>query len=209
MMNELINGNVYLCNPQSAKILNDFTIISDTDTNYNIKTNNYVLEFTDGERTLPLFKKLISDGNFGVIVIFVENFELFNECFSVFRHYDFIYLTLPTVKHKNKHYINYEQKIRKINKLPCNNRIIAKAYDLSYKPDVSNSVLTSLIKPELYLNKNNCPEKIIIKALMDGPKTYDEICKLCNNSVDIYIKSLMFADIIKKKNDMFCLKIFC
>ncbi|KAM0686612.1 hypothetical protein COBT_002163, partial [Conglomerata obtusa] len=89
-----------------------------------------------------------------------------------------------------------------------NNELLRNGYNISYKPDVSNAIYTSLINPEKYLNKANCPENKILITLLDGPKTYDELINLKINLLDNYLKSLLFAEIIYKKKDLFYHKIF-
>ncbi|ORD97426.1 hypothetical protein HERIO_707 [Hepatospora eriocheir] len=76
--------------------------------------------------------------------------------------------------------------------------------EMSFNPDILNSIKTSLINSEIYKSKEKLPHKIF-NALLFKPLNYKDLTEIIGNDINLEnsLKSLISAGIIKKKEGMF------
>ncbi|KAM0678613.1 hypothetical protein BDAP_000722 [Binucleata daphniae] len=187
--------------PQANNIIENPSIISDNEMFIDKNSRNYIIKFTNGDKTFQYFKKLYTDNDYDIIIFFVENFELFNNVFAIFRYCNFVYINLPKNEEKNVKYLKFEKQMRKENKLECNNNILKKSYELAYYPDIYRSIITSINNPISYLNYGKCPESLIYNEIQQSPKTIDELGILNIKDIENKVKSLLFVGVIVSKGN--------
>lgn len=109
---------------------------------------HYLLHFVTGRITLPFFKRLLLSPKVKEIVVYARNVEHFEFIFREFRDLVFVsrkYDTVPSYKDK---YV-YSDRMQ------------------TFEPRIFDCAITSLIRPDLYINVGNKSTKII-KELPGG-----------------------------------------
>lgn len=153
-----------------APLKNNIKIISDESCYIpsRISTDfEYHLVFVDGKITLKFFKKLLFSSIPSVTVEYLND-ECFFTCFSEFRDIDIIY--------KDQHLKNIEDR-----SMMKNIKIKYKKNSLNNKtnhtPLIFNSIITSLLRPDLYLSDENNKTHQIVKKIKLG-ETVSECVEL-------------------------------
>lgn len=113
----------------------------------------YILEFIDGRMTLPFFKKLQKNYDSKNILFLVLNVEYFISVFKDFRDFQIIEIDNECINNDD---------------LNCNNKNYLSNYNYQDKenvklPFIFESIQTSLMRPDLYLNENHICKEIIKK----------------------------------------------
>ncbi|ELA47893.1 hypothetical protein VCUG_00613 [Vavraia culicis subsp. floridensis] len=107
-----------------------------------VTQTHYLLHFITGRITLPFFKKLLLSPKVKEIVVYARNVENFEFVFREFRDLVFVprkYNTVPSYKDE---YV-YSDKMQ------------------TFEPRIFDCAITSLIRPDLYINEGNKSTKII------------------------------------------------
>lgn len=158
------------------KDLSEYVVISDEDCehidpSFRQDYTKYLLIFIDGRITLPFFKKVIFYDN---IFFFVRNIEFFRDKFECFKDFRVIY------HEPAENSLDIKDPLEKY---PYADKNVIR------NPLIFQTIVTSLLKPDLYLSKNEkC--KTILESIKRG-----ELPEECDT-----LKSLiLFGAIVKTK----------
>lgn len=208
-----LEGKVYVMPTQSDTIIKNSTIIDDRSSlkytidpfSNDIPKKNYLLKYYDGSNTLPTFKKLITTNSFNIIIIFVDNLESFYHNFSILMDYNFIYIDKKKITKKRvKQYYKMLKSIDNKCDISDDNK---SGLSISFMPDILSSVQSSLEKPSMYFESTNTIPSRIFLSLKESPKTYTELNLMKIKDLKRQIKSLIFCNIIEKRNEYYYVKL--
>lgn len=193
---------------------NNYIIVTDDDDLcLNIDyTKQYVLVFTTGTITIRIFKEFYSmniNQQPQQIIFIVKNLEYFLFMMKEFRN-----ITYNIQMESNKKqsilsksrklkYVQLEKDIfKKYNSTSKQKVDFNKGIQLSFEPDMYNSIKTSLLNPQLYMCQPTSISKIC-NIIFD--KKYETIKDIIDDIKDekdeLIIKSLLFTGIIKIKGE--------
>ncbi|KRH93934.1 hypothetical protein M153_4810002045 [Pseudoloma neurophilia] len=133
--------------------ISEYVLITDedlkhTEPSWRSNDTKYILDFIDGRVTLIFYKKAEFLDN---IFFIVKNIEYFKEKFEDFCDFEIIYHTVNTKEQTKDPLVNYSYADK----------------DVVQKPPLFQTIITSLLRPDLYLSSDeNC--KIILETIKDG-----------------------------------------
>lgn len=191
-----IMTNVYV----TDKLLNDFIPIYDTKFVELESKKKYLLVFTTGKVTIPIFKMLFLKKK--KIFFLVKNMELFNYKMKDFRMLNYIQIKNEDISNEKMEdkYLKIENDFKLRNGLSLDK--LENGVNISFRPDIYASISTSLINHMIYkTDKLIC--HTLYNSLLKGPKRYEELKnKINSNDFENTLQSMLYSKIIKQTGDL-------
>lgn len=156
--------------PTYPEDTSNFIIISDEDTFesdplWRTDSTKYLLVYINGKMTLPFFKKAAIHDN---ILIYAKNIEDFFNTFDEFRDFQVVLDDSSKQSKSNSAFHKKTTEIETFN--PENDPLADYQYadkEVVRSPPIFQTIITSLLRPDLYLSKDQkCKE--IIETIKKG-----------------------------------------
>lgn len=177
----------------------------------------YILVFENGNTTIKVFKELYLRNEDAYFC--VQNMEHFISKMRLFKSLDFIELggaagrpsndkpreSVPGKRTSKREdtYRGIEARLRKCKGCPAG--VTERGVEISFRPEIYDSVKTSLKMPLAYKSGEQACHRIY-RALAEEPLGYDALLEAVGDAgAEETLKSMLFAGIIRQKNDCFCL----